>query len=193
MRHPRTVVNRVALGAIGLALLAAGGLCAAGGTAAAHRPPSWWPGAPDGVLLDPDRLGRLRGEGWWLPAAVAATAALTAFLTCWFLAQFRSGPGRPLPLAAPGATVRAGALADALTGRAAALPGVARDRARVVPRSRRRLEVRLRVWLDPGTAPDDVLPALCAVAAEAERSAAPYTVHTRLRLSATSHRTPHVR
>ncbi|MEU2054148.1 hypothetical protein [Streptomyces bungoensis] len=31
------------------------------------------------------------------------------------------------------------------------------------------------------------------VVAEAEESAAPYTVHTRLRLSATSHRTPHVR
>ncbi|MFE0383203.1 hypothetical protein ACFW1F_03815 [Streptomyces bungoensis] len=189
MRHPRTLVNRFALGATGLALLAAGGLCVVTGTAPARRQPSWWPGVPDGVLLDPDRLDRLRGEGWWLPAAVA----LTAVFTCWFPARFRSGPGRPLPLAAPGATLRAGALAEALTRRAAAVPGVARGRARIVARSRRRLEVRLRVWLAPGTAPDEVLPALCAVAAEAEESAAPYTVHTRLRLSATSHRTPHVR
>ncbi|EGX54559.1 hypothetical protein SZN_37331, partial [Streptomyces zinciresistens K42] len=95
-------------------------------------------------------------------------------------------------LAAPGATLRPGALAEALALRAAAVPGVARSRARVVPRSRRRLEVRWRVWLDPGTAPDEVLPTLCALAAEAEASAAPYTARTRLRLSAASHRTPHV-
>ncbi|MGW5325331.1 hypothetical protein [Streptomyces sp. NPDC004014] len=39
----------------------------------------------------------------------------------------------------------------------------------------------------------DVLAALCAMTAEAERSAAPYTAYTRLRIGAVPHRTPRVR
>lgn len=80
-----------------------------------------------------------------------------------------------------------------MTARATAVPGVARTHARVLPRRGRRLEVDLRVWLDPDTSPDAVLPALRAVTAEAEDAAAPYTTRTRLRLSAAKHRAPHVR
>ena len=195
MRQPRTAVNRFALGGTGLVLLLAGGWLAVTGTAREERLPAWGPEPAAGhrVLLDTDRLARLRGEGWWTPSVTAAAIALSVLFGCWFLARFRSGPARPLSLAAPGATVRARALAKALALRAGAVPGVARSRARVLPRSRRRLEVRLRVRLAPGTSPRPVLPALCAVAAEAEKSAAPYSAHARLRLSAVSHRTPHVR
>ncbi|OIK26402.1 hypothetical protein [Streptomyces malaysiense] len=199
MRQSRTAVNRFALGCTGLVLLLAGGWLATGGVHPEDRPPAWWPSwwpepaAGHRVLLDADRLSRLRGEGWWTPSVTAAAITLSLLFACWFLAQFRSGAARQLPLAAPGGTVRAQALAEALAGRASAVPGVARGRARVLPRSRRRLEVRLRVWLRPDTSPQAVLPALCAVAAEAEAAAAPYSAHTRLRISAGSHRVPHVR
>ncbi|MGW1586405.1 hypothetical protein [Streptomyces sp. NPDC002386] len=193
MRRTRTVVNRAALGVAGLVLLPVGAWLSVTGTSLARRLPSWWPEPSGGVLAAPDRLDRLRGEDWWPPSVLGAALVLTAVLTWWFLAQFRSGPARSLPLAAPGGTMRAGALAEALAQRAAAVPGVARGRARVVSRSRRRLDVRLRVWLGPGTAPADVLDALAAVTAEAERSAAPYTAYTRLRISAVPHRMPRVR
>ncbi|GAB2926139.1 hypothetical protein [Streptomyces heilongjiangensis] len=195
MRPFRTPVNRLVLGGTGLALLLTGGWLAVTGTSLAHRLPSSWagPAAGDSVLLDAGRLARLRGEDWWTPTVIAVAVTLSLLLVCWLLAQFRSGAARPLPLAAPGGTVRTRALAEALARRATAVPGVARSRARALPRSRQRLEVRVRVWLRPGVSPQSVLPALCAVAAEAEESAAPYTAHTRLRVSAESHRMPHVR
>ncbi|MFF0855770.1 hypothetical protein ACWDU8_27475 [Streptomyces sp. NPDC003388] len=193
MRRTRTLVNRSALGVAGLVLLPVGAWLSVTGTSVARWLPSWWPVPSGGVLLDPDRLDRLRGEDWWPFSVLGAAAVLTAVLAWWFLAQLRSGPAGALPLGVPGGSVRAGALAEALALRAAGVPGVDRGRARVVCRPRRRLDVRLRVWLGPGTAPADVLAALCAVTAEAERSAAPYTAHTRLRISAVPHRTPRVR
>jgi hypothetical protein len=45
----------------------------------------------------------------------------------------------------------------------------------------------------PALEPDAVLPALRAVAEEAGTAAAPYTLHTRLRLSAAPHRLSRVR
>ncbi|MFR9799156.1 hypothetical protein ACL02U_25165 [Streptomyces sp. MS06] len=190
MRQTRTAVNRFALGAVGLSLLLAGAWLAVTGSAVAGRLPSWWPGPAAGhhALLAPARLARLRAESWWTPSVLAAAVALAALLGCWSLTRFHSGRRRPLRPAGPGGTVRAQALARALTGRAAAVPGVVRSRARVLPRPRRRLEVRVRVWLRPDASPEAVLPLLCAVAAEAEESAAPYTAHTRIRLSAAAPR-----
>ncbi|MFF5361962.1 hypothetical protein ACFY4I_21590 [Streptomyces scabiei] len=61
---------------------------------------------------------------------------------------------------------------------------------------------RLPSWWPPASAGSVLLdrdrlahlPAVCAVAAEAERAAAPYTAHTRVRLSAAApHRSAHVR
>ena len=124
---------------------------------------------------------------------MTASIGLTALFAYWALGQLRSGSGRRMALPAPGCTVRPRALAEAVTARATAVPGVARGHARVLPRRGRRLEVELRVWLGPDTSPDAVLPALRAVSAEAEGAAAPYTTRTRLRLSAASHRAPHVR
>ncbi|WP_405861447.1 hypothetical protein OG407_25320 [Streptomyces sp. NBC_01515] len=194
MRTDRTAVNRTALGAGGLVLLLAGSLLAATDRTVAHRLPSWWPNSrTNTVLLDPGRLAQLRSEGWWTPTVMAASIGLTVLFAYWALGQLRSGSGRRMALPSPGCTVRPQALAEAVTARATAVPGVARTHARVLPRRGRRLEVDLRVWLDPDTSPDAVLPALRAVTAEAEDAAAPYTTRTRLRLSAAKHRAPHVR
>ncbi|MEW1644252.1 MULTISPECIES: hypothetical protein [unclassified Streptomyces] len=194
MRTTHTAVNRTVLGATGLTLLLAGTWLATTDRALAPHLPSWWPtAAPGTVLLDPDRLVRLRGEGWWTPTVLAGSIGLTVLLALWTLGQLRTGPVRRLALPSPGCTVRPQALAEALAARAAAVPGVARGHARILPRRGRRLEVELRVWLAPDTSPDAVLPALRAVTAEADAAAAPYTAHTRLRLSATPHRAPHVR
>ncbi|MFD4561029.1 hypothetical protein ACFWP5_43080 [Streptomyces sp. NPDC058469] len=194
MRATHTAVNRTALGATGLALLLAGSWLAATDRTVAHQLPSWWPSPGTGaVLLEPGRLARVRGEGWWTPSVLAGSIGLTVVFAFWALGQVRSRPGRQLSLPSPGCTMRPRALAEALAARATGVPGVARGHARVLPRRGRRLEVELRVWLEPDTSPDAVLPSLRAVTAEADAAAAPYTAHTRLRLSAASHRAPHVR
>jgi hypothetical protein len=189
-----TAVNRTVLGGAGLALLLAGAWLAATDRDLAGRLPSWWPGAGAGTaLLDGERLVRLRGDGWWTPTVVVAATGLAVLFAYVSLVELRSRPARRLALPSPGCTVRPRALAEALTARAAALPGVARGRARVRPRRGRRLEVDLRVWLEPDTSPESVLAALHAVTAEAASAAEPYTARTRLRLSAAPHRLPHVR
>ncbi|MEU9405810.1 hypothetical protein AB0E08_08895 [Streptomyces sp. NPDC048281] len=194
MRRARTTVNRTVLAVSGLTLLLAGAWPALTGGLLRERLPPWWPAAATGtVLLDRTRLAQLRAEGWWTPTVLAATIALTVLLTYWSLAQLRSGATRHLTLPSAGSTVRPQALAEALSTRAATVPGVARARARVLPRRRQRLDVGLQVWLHPGTPPDTVLPPLHAVIAEAERAPAPYTSYTRIRLSAPSHRRSRVR
>lgn len=190
----RTVVNRAVLAALGLGLLGVGLWLASTDRAVTPRLPSWWPTAvPGAVLLDRSGLTRLRGEGWWTPTAITAAAALTVLFAWWALAQFGSRPARGLHLPFPGGTVRPRALADALSLRAASLPGVVRCRTRVLPRTGGRLDLVLRVRLETGARPDAVLPGLRALATEAERSVAPGATRTRIRLSADSHRTPHVR
>ncbi|WP_405949470.1 hypothetical protein OG588_26490 [Streptomyces prunicolor] len=195
IRTAHTAVNRTALGAGGLALLLTGSWLATTDRAVAHRLPTWWPNSrTNAVLLEPDRLAQLRSEGWWTPTVMTASIGLTVLFASWAFGQLRSGSGRRMALPSPGCTVRPRALAEAVTARATAVPGVARGHARVLPRRGRRLEMELRVWLAPDTSPDAVLPALRAVTAEAESAAAPYTTHTRLRLSAaTPRRGPHVR
>jgi len=196
IRTAYTAVNRTALGAGGLVLLLTGSWLATTDRTVARRLPTWWTNSrTNTVLLDPGRLAQLRSEGWWTPTVMAASIGLTALFAYWAFGQLRSGSGRRMALPSPGCTVRPRALAEALTARATAVPGVARGHARVLPRRGRRLEMELRVWLAPDTSPEAVLPALRAVTAEAESAATPYTTHTRLRLSAaaTPHRAPHVR
>lgn len=190
----RTVVNRVVLGGLGLGLLVVGGRLASTDRAVTPRLPSWWPtAAPGAVLLDRDGLARLRGEGWWTPTALGVAAVLAVLLAWWALAQAGPRPSRRLALPLPGGTVRPRALADVLSLRATALPGVVRCRTLVLPRAGGRLELVLRVRLATGARPDAVLPGLRALVAETERSVAPRATRTRIRLSADTHRTPHVR
>ncbi|MFJ4694285.1 hypothetical protein [Streptomyces sp. NPDC088766] len=193
--RPRKVLNRIGLCVVGLGLLASGTWLAATDRGVAPRLPSWWPaaGSGSGVLLDRDRLAQLRGEAWWTPTVFAVAAALTLLFVWWALAQLRFGPARAIALPTPGGSVRPQALAEALSTRVASLPGVARCRARVLRRAGGRLEVGLRVWLQPDTPPDAVVAALGAVTAEAEALAAPYTVRSRVRLSAATLRTHRAR
>ncbi|MFI6543089.1 hypothetical protein ACIBO9_07560 [Streptomyces prunicolor] len=196
IRTAHTAVNRTALGATGLALLLTGSWLATTDRTVAHRLPTWWPNSGTRTaLLEPGRLAQLRSEGWWTPTLMTASIGLTVLFAYWAFGQLRSGSGRRMALPSPGCTVRPRALAEAVTARATAVPGVARGHARVLPRRGRRLEMELRVWLTPDTSPDAVLPALRAVTTEAESAATPYTTHTRLRLSAaaTPRRGPHVR
>ncbi|MBP5942505.1 hypothetical protein [Streptomyces acidiscabies] len=187
MSRARTTVNRTVLAAAGLTMLLTGGWLTQTGGPLRERLPSWWPATgTDTVLLDRTRLAQLRAEDWWTPTVLATTIALTVLLVYGALAQLRSGPTRRLALPAPGSAVRTQALAEAMTTRAATVPGVARARARVLPRRRQRLDVGLRVWLHPGTPPHAVLPPLHAVITEAERATAPYTSYTRIRLSTLS-------
>ncbi|MER5583504.1 hypothetical protein ABT090_17960 [Streptomyces asoensis] len=194
-RRVRSAVNRTVLGLAGLVLALAGSWLAATDRAVTGRLPSWWPAAaPGSVLLDRDRLAQLRAEAWWTPTLMAAAITLSVLLAYWSLARLRPGPARPLAFALPGGTVRPQALAEALSTRVAALPGVARSRSRVLCLPGRRLEIGLRIWLRPGASPDAVLPALCALTAEAEKSAAPCTARTRIRLStAAPHRPTRLR
>jgi hypothetical protein len=191
----RTGVDRTVLGLGGLVLALAGSWLAATDRTVTDRLPSWWLPTPAGsVLLNRESLAHLRFEGWWTPTVMAAAIALTVLCAYATLDRFRPRRTRPITLPSPGGTVRHRALAEALSARVEALPGVARGRGRVLPRPGRRLEIGLWVWLEPGTAPEAVLPALCAVAAQAERAAAPYRAHTRVRPSAAApRRSAHVR
>ncbi|MFD9791531.1 hypothetical protein ACFWXK_11350 [Streptomyces sp. NPDC059070] len=194
MRRARTTANRTVLTVAGLTLLLTGTWLTLTSGPLGARLPSWWPTArTDTVLLDRTRLAQLRADAWWTPTVLAATIALTVLLAYVSLAQLRPGPTRHLALPSPHSTVRPQALAEALSTRAAAVPGVERARARVLPRRRQRLDVGLRVWLHPGTPPDTVLAALHALTAEAELATAPYTSYTRLRLSTPRHRGSRVR
>jgi hypothetical protein len=128
-------------------------------------------------------------------AALGVMGLLFLRTGSWPAATDRAVAGR-LPSGWPvtrEGTVRPQAPAEALTARVAALPGVARDRARVPSRRAQRPEAGLRVRLEPDTPPHALLPGLRAATAEAERTVAPHELRARVRLSAASHRMPHVR
>ncbi|MFG2815884.1 hypothetical protein [Streptomyces sp. NPDC048410] len=189
----RTALNRCVLAVTGLALLAAGAWLASADPALGTRMPAWWPGpSDDGTFLSPARLLDARAQGWWTPTVMAASVAATALGVLWCARQFHGG-GRPLiTLPAPGSTVRARALEEAVARDAAALDGVARCRARVLA-GRGRITVRLHLWLQPDTTPDAVLPGVTRLLGRAETAAAPCPVDGRVRLSARPHQVPHVR
>jgi hypothetical protein len=193
MRQPRTTANRTVLTAGGLALLLGGGWLATAGTSLAHRLPDWWPDAPSGsVLLDRAELARFRDHSWWTPTVIAVSILATALLTLWFLSQLHLRTRSRLPLAAPGSAVHTRALKNALAQRARSIDGITGCRLRIHA-ERRHLRVTMHVWLTPGSAPAHVLGALASVTAEAQRSAVPYTLEARVRLSHRSHPMPHVR
>ncbi|MER7969799.1 MULTISPECIES: hypothetical protein [unclassified Streptomyces] len=189
----RSVLNRTVLAVAGLGcLLGALWATAPRVTGAAHLP-SWWPvPAPDSVFVDRRSLADLRYEGWWTPTVLVAAVAATVLLALWSARQLHGGFRPLVPLAAAGSTLRTRALEDAVTQRAVTIEGVARCRTRVLG-GRRRLRVRMRVWLRPDVTPAAVLPALTALGAQTERAVTPYDVRTHVRFSTVPHRRTHVR
>ncbi|MFE9808917.1 hypothetical protein [Streptomyces sp. NPDC005548] len=188
MEQPSGTVNRAALAAAGLVLLSAGIWSATAGASVADRMPGWWPRADaDAVWVSAGQVAELREHAWWVPAAVAALLCLL-----WAASRISGGTRPRLALTPRGAVLRTRALADLLTRRTSALPGVAHSR--VAVRARRgRLYVRAHVRLAPDTAPNGVLLTLAALMEEARAAAAPCRVLTHVRISSRSHRTAHVR
>ncbi|MBV2352912.1 hypothetical protein KUM39_00820 [Streptomyces sp. J2-1] len=191
--QPRTAVNRAVLALTGFALLVGGVVLFTTAPGLAVRRPTWWP-SPSlyHPLFDREVLSDLRAREWWTPVVIAVGAVVSLLLARWFVAQVYVRSRSRLRLAAPGSALRTQALEAALASRAAGVDGVARTRARIHPR-RRRLLLRLHVWLDADTPPGHVLDALTAITAEAQRSAAPYVLDTHVRFSHRTHRMPHVR
>ncbi|MCF2131374.1 hypothetical protein L1I79_33865 [Strepomyces sp. STD 3.1] len=189
MNPSRNAVNRTLLALTGAALLTGGGWLGLSGGAVADRLPGWWPRPEDGtVLLDRAGLAGLRGEDWWTPVVVAGTAAALLLFLTWLLAQPRRDGDRRLPLAGPPLTLRSRALADAVAHRAEATPGVARARVRL-PAGRKRSRARVRLLLEPGTAPGRVLEQLThGPLDEARASLAPHPLHTHVRMGVRSRR-----
>ncbi|MDI3419052.1 Asp23/Gls24 family envelope stress response protein [Streptomyces luteolus] len=191
-RQPRTSANRAALTATGLVLMLGGFWPATARGPLAERLPGWWPLPADrSVLLDRAESAVLRDHSWWTPTVVAVGVVMTALLVLSSLAQLHIRKPSRLPLEGAGSVLRTHALERALSERAAAHDGIARCRIRV-RLSRGRLQLRMRVWLAPGTAPARVLDALAAVTAEAEHAVSPYVIEARVRLSHRPHSAPHV-
>ncbi|MEW2162779.1 hypothetical protein AB0912_07235 [Streptomyces sp. NPDC007084] len=193
MEQPSGTVNRAVLAVAGLALLAAGVWSATAGPSVADRLPGWWPKADaDAVWVSASQVAGLRDHTWWIPVVVAATVLAALLCLLWAASRLRGGTSPRLTLTSRGAVLRTRALADMLTRRTSAVPGVAHSR--VAVRARRgRLYVRAHVRLAPDTAPNGVLLTLAALVEEARAAAAPCRVLTHVRISSRSHRTAHVR
>ncbi|WP_406138424.1 hypothetical protein [Streptomyces sp. NBC_01089] len=190
MSRLRNGTNRAALAGAGLVLLAGGGLLMAAAPGVRRRLPSWWPRPGHGtVLLDRAGAARLRENGWWTPAVIAALAVAALLLLWWVIAQFRSGARGPVPLTRPGVTLRTRALAAAMTGRAAQLPGV--HLAHIALHGRpHRLTARATLLLTQDAEPAAVLRRVATdTLAQARTSAAPRPVAADVRLGIPAHRT----
>ncbi|MFC7941042.1 hypothetical protein ACFU2J_33110 [Streptomyces sp. NPDC057387] len=184
MNPLRNALNRTLLALTGAVLAAGGAWLALTSDAVTPRLPGWWPAPEAGtVLLDRARLADLRGQGWWTPVVVAGTALALLLCLTWFLAQFRRGGGRRLPLAGSSLTLRSRALAGTVARRAEATAGV--DRAHVtLPAGKKRSRARVRVLLEPGAEPGPVLRRLTHGALDEARSClAPHPLAARVRMS----------
>jgi len=111
------IVNRLLLGVLGLALMAAG----AATLVAGRR-------SPDSVLLTRADRARWRAEDWWWPGVIAALSVLVLLALWWALAQLRRRrlDDVLVPLDdGTGARLRGRALEAALRADAESLSGVA--------------------------------------------------------------------
>lgn len=168
----RGVVNRALLGATGLGLLAGGGLLAVGDGVSlgpvARGVPDWWPApAADGVLLDRGLMARLRENGWWSPALIAALTLVLALLLRWLARQVLAGVPRWVGLRQNGLVLRRRAWERAMTEQAAAVDGVARARVRLVGRPMRAV---VTMVVEPEARPAEVARAAAGVVADARDS-----------------------
>ncbi|MFG3039246.1 hypothetical protein ACGFYZ_20340 [Streptomyces sp. NPDC048330] len=182
-RSRLSLVNRVALGLLGLALLALGGTRLAAAPWIRDVVP-WWPTrATSGtVLLDADALlaGVRQREG--APYGLAAAAVCVA-LVCvvWCAAQAHGRARSWTALPASGAVLRSGALGEAVDHGVLAIDSVAACRTRVAARTRR-LDLVINVSLRPDGTPEAVLPLIAALTAQVERAVAPHGVRVEVRL-----------
>ncbi|MER5375091.1 alkaline shock response membrane anchor protein AmaP [Streptomyces sp. NPDC002553] len=182
-------VNRIAIGLVGLVLLAVGAAVLAVGLGA--PPPSWWihDGKRD-VLLSTAERTHWRDEAWWWPAVIAALALLVLLALWWLIADLRrrrlgevlvdTGDGA-------GALLRGRALEGVLNGDAARLDGVAHARTHLIGR-RDAPEARVRLTLEPHVDPADALDHLTHQSlAHARDSAALPALPAEVRLKTAKH------
>ncbi|SFJ99663.1 hypothetical protein [Streptomyces pini] len=148
-----TVVNRILLGLVGLALLVLGLAALVGGLDLQRR---WgfdmprelfWDG-PDEVLLGQGEPAWWRDADWWRWLLAIGVPAAALLLALWWLSAqlWRQRPDTVLVDSGDGygALVGTRTLEDAVAGEAGALPGAERTRVRL---GRRRAGVRARVAL----------------------------------------------
>ncbi|MGV9555793.1 alkaline shock response membrane anchor protein AmaP [Streptomyces sp. NPDC003401] len=187
-------VNRVALGLVGLVLLAVGGAVLAVGLGA--HPPSWWiHDDRHDVLLSTAERTRWRDEGWWWPVVLAALAVLVLLALWWLVAALRrrrldevlvdTGDGA-------GALLRGRALEHALAADAARLDGVSHSRAHLTGR-RTAPEAHVRLQLEPHVDPAVTLDRLAnGPLAHARDSAALTSLPAKVRLRTHKHKAERV-
>ncbi|MFD5508071.1 alkaline shock response membrane anchor protein AmaP [Streptomyces sp. NPDC127051] len=182
-------VNRILLGIIGAALLAAGVA-----VLTALRPLG---GRHEPLLGAATRERYWHAEGWWWWAVLAGVGVCVVLALWWLLAQLRR-PRLPAVAVDTGdgafAVLRGRALEEAVAAEAGALDGVAR--CSVVLRGRqgrrsRRTDPKLRVdlELEPYAVPADALAELAGpVLSHARRSAGLPELPAEARFRITSHR-----
>ncbi|MFJ4696318.1 alkaline shock response membrane anchor protein AmaP [Streptomyces sp. NPDC088766] len=187
-------VNRVALGLVGLVLLAVGGAVLAVGLGV--HPPSWWiHDDRHDVLLSTAERTRWRDEAWWWPTVLAVLAVLFLLALWWLVAVLRrrrlgevlvdTGDGA-------GALLRGRALENVLAGDAARLDGVSHSRAHLTGR-RNAPEARVRLLLEPHVDPAVALDRLTnECLAHARDSAALPSLPAEVRLRTHKHKAERV-
>ncbi|MFH8803116.1 alkaline shock response membrane anchor protein AmaP [Streptomyces sp. NPDC017936] len=188
------VVDRVALGLVGLVLVVVGGAVLAVGLGVS--PPSWWiHDGPHDVLLSTAERTRLRDETWWWPTVIAALALLAVCALWWLIAVLRrrrlgevlvdTGDGA-------GALLRGRALEGVLAADAARPDGVSHAHARLTGR-RDAPRAHVRLLLEPHVDPAQALDRLTTEAlAHARDSAALRELPAEVRLRTAKHKAERV-
>ncbi|MQS14619.1 alkaline shock response membrane anchor protein AmaP [Streptomyces kaniharaensis] len=158
----RGIVNRVLLGIVGAALLAAGVLVLAGGLDLYGRlgadPPGWWPlTSPDQPVVSATSRTRWVESSWWWPTVIGGLSVLVVVMVSWLVVQLRRTGLSSIAVPTSGVTglrvrVSARTLEEALETGTAVLPEVERAGVRLV-RAPGHPRLRGAVRLTPGGDP----------------------------------------
>lgn len=173
------IANRVLLGLLGLALMAAGATALLAGRRSPHA-----------VLLSRADRVRWRDEGWWWPGLIAALSVLALLALWWVLAQLRQRRLHDIlvPLDdGTGASLRGRALEAALRADAESLSGVSHAHIHLHGR-RTAPRARVGLLLDPGAEPAETLRRLeSETLTQARTSAGLVRLPTEVRLKGERH------